>query len=376
MTVFFHTGFDLFGAANNAANDGPAQFAGLANNPAKPTTATAGTAGRTLIGVSTLPQYKLGKGAEQRQALTVWNSAAAVSDGATTVTFPIVPAVVTNSVGQRAVFGFRFKRQRLNVSPVPPNAWWPLFMINGGIAIGVNIPNGLLYFGATTPTRNFVFIEGQEYYIELEYERTLASSSNSVRLRMYIDGQQFGPDVMTNPVTFNSFAWQAPAGNYTWNTVVSYGDVYIGDELLGPQMVISRQPSVALESNWIPSEGTNGLALITGVNTNNDTKYISSPVSGVAEDRYRLDFDIPATYKAHASSLYIRAKRDEASSRRVKIGVFNQQTNEELAAAAAQNLVFSQNEFQSALMWASSDPVVLEPYNLNNLAIALTSPLS
>lgn len=376
MTVLFHTGFDLFGAANNAANDGPAQWAGLANQPSKPTMAATGTAGRNMVGVSTIERFKMGRGADRRNSLTVWNTATAISDGTSTVTFPIAPVVTLPAVGSTIVFGFRYKHRRIDPALAYQPAQYPLLMVNGQVMISLVRTTNRFFISAAATGAELVLIEGQEYYIELEIQRTGTSTTNSVRHRLIIDGQVLGNPVMGNVVNYTSFGFQAPAGNYIWNCESNYADVYVSNVLLGPQMVLSRQPSVVLVKNWTPSEGDNSLALITGANSNDDGKYIISPTLGTERDLYRLEFDVPVGFQTQAASLFVRGRRDDASTRRIKAAVLNQATGDELVPAASQSLVFPQNEFATNQMWYSGDPAVLTRNNMNNLAIALTSPLS
>lgn len=376
MTVFFHTGFDLFGMQANADNDGPVHGAGLTLHPGKPTLVNTNAAGREhAVGVSGLDRYKVGSGANRRNALVIYSGNKTQAGGNYTATFPLPAGVLPAVIGARAVFGFRFKRQRV-VTPgvTPPNAYHNVIMINGVPLFGFNPTAGSTqyFLHSTSTTSNFEFKEGQEYYIEIVLTRP---TTTQAIVEMWVDGTRvFAPGTVTQ-TAITTMAFGNAGGNYAWNQAVSISDVYVGDARIGPQMVLSRQPSIATVANWIPSQGNDGLALISGANTTDDTKYITSPAD-TAEDRYRLDFNLPAGFLAHAASLFVRGKRDAASTRKVKAAVFNRSTGAELQPAASVVTEFSQNAWRTDLLWQTDVADTLKAENLNSIDVSLTSPLT
>lgn len=371
MAIFFMTGFDLFGSGDNATKNGPLLGAGLLNHPYKPTIGN--TAGKDhSIGVSDLDRYKMGKGANRRKSLTWWAGEQQM-DGAVAATFPL-PVGVSGTIGQNTVFGFRFKKQKINSAGVAnPNKWYSILTINGAVYLAFSPAAGTVYFGVSTNSLAYQFIDGQEYYIEL---RILRTGSSTASFELYIDGVKIGATFngsIAGP--FTTFALGSNGSNYIWNMAVSYNDVYVGDTRLGPQMVISRQPTLTLVKNWKPSEGEDNLGLVTGANTGDDTKYISSPDTATELDRYRLEFNLPSHQKAYAASLFVRGKRDQASTRRVVTLVYGPE-GRPLDQTKAINTLFDTAAFRTDLLWSSEDQTVLTPANLAALEMTIRSPLS
>jgi len=371
MAIYFMTGFDLFGSGDNATKNGPLLGAGLLNHPSKPTIGN--TAGKDhSIGVSDLDRYKMGKGANRRKSLTWWAGEQQMG-GTVAATFPL-PVGVHGTNGQNTVFGFRFKKQKINpVGATYPNTWYSILSINSGVYLAFSPAAGTVYFGVSTNSIPYQFVDGQEYYIEL---RMLRTGSSTASFELYIDGVKIGTTFngsITGP--FTTFALGSNGSNYIWNMAASYSDIYVSDTRLGPQMVISRQPTLTLVKNWKPSEGEDNLGLVTGPNTGDDTKYISSPDLGNLGDRYRLEFNLPSHQKAYAASLFVRGKRDQASTRRVLSTVFGP-AGTTLDPDKRINTLFDTAAFRTDLLWSTEDQNVLTPANLAALELTLVSPLS
>jgi len=289
--------------------------------------------------------------------------------------FPLPAGVLPAVVGATAVFGFRMKRGRINpAGTVPPNAYHTVIMANGAPIFGFNPTTGSTQFflGSTSYSSYFDFREGQEYYIELLARRTTTANAY---FEIWVDGTRIYTSTATSYSTFLNFTFGNAGGNYAWNQYIAVSDVYVADTRLGPQQVISRQPSVAVVKNWTPSEGNDGLALISGANTTDDTKFIVSPAD-TSEDRYHIDFNLAVGFKAYAASLFVRGKRDPGSTRKVRAGVFNRATGTEVEAAKSVVTEFSQNAWRTDLLWSSDTPATLTPENLNSMDVNLTSPLT
>ncbi|QNR51801.1 hypothetical protein Xoosp14_110 [Xanthomonas phage Xoo-sp14] len=371
MAIFFMTGFDLFGSADNSSKNGPLLGAGLINHPSKPTIGNTALKDHS-IGVSTLDRYMMGKGANRRKAVTWWAGEQQMN-GTVAATFPL-PVGVAGTNGQRTTFGFRLKKQKINPAGAAlPNVWYSMLSINGSVYLAFSPGANTLYFGVSSNAFPYVFVDGQEYYIELSLVRT-GTSTHSFEL--YIDGVKVGATFSTSLTgPFTTFALGSGGSNYIWNMAVSYSDVYVSDTKLGPQMVISRQPTLQLVKNWTPSEGEDNLALITGANTMDDGKIISSPDLGNLSDRYRLEFNLPSHQKAYAASLFVRGKRDQASTRRVLATVFGP-AGTTLDPDKRVNTLFDTAAFRTDLLWSTEDQSVLTPANLAGLEMTLVSPLS
>lgn len=374
MTVRYILGFDGFGEAANATGSAVVG-AGLVNHPAKPSVTAPVDRPNYTIGVSGLPEHKFGSGATLRNALA-WT---ALGDGssvaACSALFPVATDVFSTAGGAKRFMGLRLKRLR------PPDAGAEagiavVLLSFGGSTIldylassgRIGIPNGTSQAG---PTMELVI--GQEYYIEIEMIRNAAGTALSFAL--FIDGVELAryasPKSIGAVTNFRLGSSAAPT--QTWKSTLLFGDIYIGDERLGPQMILTRQPTRTLESNWTPSEGNDPLALLTGANADNDAKFITSPLDN-APDKYRMDFSLPEGYRANSAELYVRAKRNGGSDRTVAASVVNVKTGEEVAPTGNVPTVFSQNQYDTAKLWSTGVSEDLIPANINNLAMTLSSP--
>lgn len=372
MAVHFMTGFDLFGSGDNATKDGPLLNAGLVNHPGKPTIAN--TAGKDhSLGVSNLDRFMMGKGANRRKALTWWSGQQQMS-GNLSAAFPMPAAALLTANGQALVIGFRLKKQKIIANGAAyPNVWLTIMAI-GGTGYFQIAPNAnTVSWGTTSNSISFPLIEGQEYYIEYVITRTGTAASTH---ELYIDGVKIGNTFSINSLpSATTVGFGSSASNYIWNMAYSISDVYVADRRLGPQMVISRQPTLQLVKYWTPSEGEDNLALITGANTMDDSKFIGSPDLGNLGDRYKLEFNLPAHQKAYAASLFVRGKRDQASTRRVIATVFGP-SNNVLDGDKRVNTLFDTAAFRTDLLWSTEADTVLTPANLAGLELTLVSPLS
>lgn len=381
MSVFFMTGFDLFGSsaiasASGGALDRPADGAGLINHPGRPTY----TAYNAIFnaGVSGLAQYRFGAGATLRNTLQCWTIG--VQNGTNTVTFPLAASTSAN-IGSGAIrsAGFRVKRSaaRPGTAIGAINAAYTLATFGTtslGYIPGATATSGQLRIGASSDVI-FRFNEDQEYYVEMVLTRQAATTT--WELQVFVDGVRIVTPAAVTVIspTFTVFTLGSAGGNYQWNCAWCFGDLYVSDARLGPQVVLSRQPSAVIESNWTPSEGSDPLALITGAAGNDDAKYIRSPM-GVEQDRYRMDFELREGYKANAANAFVRGRREPTSTRKLDFKLVNNVTGEQVAPAGTLVGDFTQQAWRTDQLWSTDKPEDLTRANVNNLVMTLAATLT
>lgn len=379
MTVHALLGFDAFGYASQSTGK-PFSNAGLTQHPGRPTVSLSIPAAQGCLGVPADERFLVGRGANKRRAMVLHMQGTVSTAAVMSATFPIAtPAVwLPNVVGSKLVIGFRvrFGKSDNGSAMTIPNVWVPVFALHG-TTIFQWAPNaGTLQVGSVQMVTPLVPVADQEYYIELVINRNTAGGS-TCNCELYIDGRKFSPS--SGEATIGaptagpaSYGFYGNMGAGAWSVAIAVSDVYCANLRLGPKMVISRQPSVTIESNWAPSQGTDPLAMITGSNTTDDNKYITSP-DGLLPDKYRMDFDLKEGFKAFAAAVYLRGKRDMASTRMVKAAVFNRQSNEELDPSKSVTIDFSQQAWRTDLAWFTDVDTVLTRDNINNMAMSLTA---
>ena len=379
MTVHALLGFDAFGYASQATGK-PLSNAGLTQHPGRPTVTLSLPSAQACLGVPADERFLVGRGANKRRAMVLHIQGTVSATAAMSVSFPITtPAVwLPNVAGSKLVIGFRvrFGKSDNGAAMAIPNVWTPLLALNGAVVLQWASNAGSLQIGTTQSVTLLQPVAEQEYYIELVITRNTVNST-TCNAELFVDGRKFpvssGEASIAVPTLGpTSYAFFGSIGSGAWAAAIAISDVYCANLRLGPKMVISRQPSVTIESNWAPSQGTDPLALITGANTTDDTKYITSP-DGLLSDKYRMDFDMKEGFKAFAAAVYLRGKRDMASTRMVKTAVFNRQTNEELDPSKSVTIDFSQQAWRSDVAWFTDSDTVLTRDNINNMAMSLTA---
>lgn len=375
MAVFQVIGFDGFGS-ESVANGAPVRGAGLVDNPAGFTTVY-GAASSSATGVSGQKTNAMGHGSIERNSLTM--AIQGTFSGVTTITATWAvkdPAKFVPPVnGASGTLGFRFKMTRSALNPGLPitsNSAIQLLMVNGSSRLTYNsTAKSVRWTGSVQGSANFEFIENQEYYIEVVFTKPADGAAN-ILASVYIDGVALITDIST-PVTnwlIYSFAFGGQWTGSTWNLQLNYADIYLADRRLGPQIALTRQPSVLLEKNWTPSEGDNNLAMIVGAAATDDSKFITSPLTA-APDKYEFPFNLPEGYKAHAACMYLRGKRSPTSARSVTLQPYSGLTGEPIDVEGTKDLMFSQQSWSTVEAWFSDNPETMDRANINNLNVSL-----
>lgn len=376
MTIHTFVGFDGFGGDSDA-NGRPTDGAGLVLNPARGTVAKVLPAA-ARVGVSTDPRFMVGRGADRRRSVSFYLDLTTTSQATMTASFPIDrPSVfLPSTLGSTLVVGYRVKRCRAQAA-VPAawvNSWFFMLNLSGVNVVAYSMGSGAFSIGAGQTTGRIDFVEDQEYYIELVVTR---QSGTNASLQLFVDGNRMpvsGADpVVTIPLT-GPTTWSL-GGNFStgrYAMAMCFADFYFGTVRLGPKKVITRQPSVVIESNWKPSEGTDPLAMITGEAATDDNKYIISPES-TAPDKYRIDFNLGEGYKTYAAAMYLRGKRDQASIRKVKADIFNRSTGTQIEPEKSIPIDYSQQLWRTDTAWFTDVEDSLTRSNINNMAVNLSA---
>lgn len=312
ITSFF--GFDMYGAAANAANTLPAHLAGIANTPYAVDLAPIVTSpGTHLVGVSGLDAHKLGSGARRRNGLVCHrpasstNSSAAISlirnfrGGAGTWD-------ITIGMTMKVLSGFSVTQVHnlLSMGNTTTALSQRLLAINSNqtmILAGQNIP--------------MVLELGREYYFEIHIYRKATDPVANLSVDLYVDGSlnasrgSFGFYDTTVTPLFISAGFIAQTVSTAAQTCIM-GDIYISDSRpSGPQLVLPVRAESVVGGGW-EKEGNGTPADV--LNDGNDTTYYTSPTDA-GELAIKLTSALDPEYPIGGMQLLVRSRRDVAAGR-------------------------------------------------------------
>lgn len=321
-------GFDLFGSGNNGTN--PTNGAGITGTPLGWSAVVSGA----NVGVSGLAGDKLGSGGDLRNGLVAVKAASGSISAYIQSDYQI--NIKTNA-SFRHIIGFTFKeigsqQPAANVSVCRLANYHILQLNTSGVFVLAN--------GATGVVREF----NREYYIELVLEcidPNPAAPNNVVNAKLYIDGtlaftRSFGSYSPTVD-TIQSYQLGIDSGSSdTRARRYVYGDVYIADmsggapynDVLGPQKVLPvYADEVVSNDGWVPSSGSDPLAMISEADGRNDATFLTSPT---ADEALTLKCDFKTTSRSVVNGLrfFARSKRDAGAARSINTKLADAQGNQ------------------------------------------------
>lgn len=245
-----------------------------------------------------------------------------------------VPAIAwewsTNPMNAQTPFryttGFRFKIPTGNPTGMP--FAHTFLQATANLTTVLNITNAylLMFVGAST---GITLAIGKEYYFEvvIEHAGVPSGSNYTPSMHLYIDGTFIMTRAVTTYTAPTTCYWRfsltsAGAGATVSQRRFLLGDVYstnnVGDApyngRLGPQRVKTFVPKEVVANTWTPSTGTDPLALITGANARDDTKYLTAPDSdGVTS--YKMNMPTADNSIVNGVFLMARAMRTDTAVR-------------------------------------------------------------
>lgn len=336
MALLNMLGFDLFPA--KAENGQPALRAGIDGTPYQ-TLLRANRTGdaRLFVGVSGLPEHKLGFGPTERNGLLIRRvNSGAAANLANALSTPSRLAVGTVGVAWHSIISATIKI--LADTNVAGNTT-ALFAV--GDANGSYIYNGLSIRNHTVagqyiltaanmsvPASQLVLVAGREYHVEVKLYHNAAHAVNTYGVEVRVDGEVIGdtPNVGQNTnLAVTGFSWNIGAWLVNGQIGYSflYADVVIADSTgsafntnIGPVMILPNRVTAVNAGGW---EKEGNAQPIPSLNDNDDTSYFTSPLDDSAFTAKLEGQAVP--YKPLATEVYVRASRDRDAGRALRVGL-------------------------------------------------------
>lgn len=336
MSILNMIGWDMYPGQANASEQ-PVLRAGIDNTPyASLLRVNRSEDARLFLGVSGLPQHKLGVGANARNGLLIrraLSGAAAVLRNA--IVFPSRTAPVAVNVPWSLSFASTIK---ILPETDTRNQNYTLFYLTATTTVNyyTNLlsiaRNGLTgpfsLYVASTPiaTATYTLEANREYHIEFKLYR--APAVNAFNLIVRIDGEQvYNGSLITNAnwatTGYGIAVGMAETVNALMGGAILYGDLVMADDQgtsfnpdIGPTIILPNQVTAVTPGEW-EKEGT-ALPIPT-LSDLSDATYYTSPLTDSAL-QVKLDAT-PSQYKPLATEVYVRCARDRDAGRQLMASV-------------------------------------------------------
>lgn len=320
MSILSYAGFDIFPGQANAGNTLPIHGAGITGTPYATAFPIYASNANNLVGVSGLPEHKMGSGAKLRNALVCHRLAGA----STHAMFSVMAGVILGQGAWSRVINFTVK----DISATDINTAVSLATIGvnatslGGYLLGLNNGRAVLVNGAGVP--GVLWERNREYAIEIKMWRVGSEANNMFNIEVRFDGAVIQKTTM-GPVVLTNAAWFSLGMNSNTNITTArtllYSDVVISDgDYLGPVQVLPLTvSSLPAAGGWEKEGNADPVATL---NDRSDTTFYTSPTDAGALSVKTTNAEDPAV-SIKAAQFFVRSNRDQAAGRAMQVKAEN-----------------------------------------------------
>lgn len=320
MSILSYAGFDIFPSQANAGNTLPVHGAGITGTPYATAFPVYASNANNLVGVSGLPEHKIGSGAKLRNALVCHR----LAGSSTHAMFGVMSGVILGQGAWSRVINFTVK----DISATDINTAVSLATIGtsavalNGYLLGINSGRAVLVNGAAVP--GVLWERNREYAVEIKMWRVGNEANNVFNIEVRFDGAVIQKTTM-GPVVLTSATWFTLGmnSNTNINTVrtLLYSDVVISDgDYLGPvqvlPLVVSSVPSAG---GWEKEGSADPVATL---NDRSDATFYTSPTDAGALSVKTANAEDPAV-SIKAAQFFVRSNRDKDAGRAMQVTAEN-----------------------------------------------------
>lgn len=316
MSILKFAGFDIFPGQADAGNTLPVNGAGIAGTPYA-TQFPYVTSANHLMGVSNLPQHKLGSGAKLRNGLVAYRPA-----GTSTQTLiALQSGAVMGQGAWSRVFNFTVK----DISPTDVNTALGILTVGtsttslSAYVFGINANRGVMVNGSAVP--GVLWDRNREYAVEVKLWRAATDGNNVINIQVKLDGVVLQTATMSPMQLGTAQLWvnlgMNSATNINSARTMVFGDIVVSDgDYLGPQQVLPLVVDTVVSAGGWEKDGN--ADPVTTLSDYSDASLYNSPTdAGALAVKLKCGEDTAVAVKA--AQFYVRSSRSADAGRGMQV---------------------------------------------------------